>query len=349
MKKGVHLLFIAILLSSGAFVQFSKAEVRSDVSSLPTAVNINRNSITGFVFNSSRQPVSDVYVELQSDIYTTLSRTKTSSSGFFAFRGLRDGRYHIKVLTYGTNYEDQTRSVSLVSISAVPGRGAISEQVDFYLRLRRDANIGPLAAPGVIFAQEVPERAKKHYEEGINFLGDKKEKEGFESLKKSLEIFPDYFLALDRLGTEYVVRGYNRPAYVLLARAVEINPKSFSSTFGLGLTQFRLQEYNESVKNLKRATEIYNLSVNAHMWLGIALHQNGKLSEAETSLLEANKLSKGESAEVHWQLARLYNEQERYSEAVAELELFLKYNPKAKDDEKIMQTIAALRQKASER
>lgn len=305
------------------------------------------NSVTGFVFDSSRQPLTDVFVELQNDLYTTISRTKTTSSGFYAFRGLRDGVYNIKVLPLKTNLLEQTRSVSLVSFSAVPGRGSASEQVDFYLQLNKNSAAGnnQLAIPGVIFAQDIPEQARNFYEEGAKLLNEKKEREGFESLKKSLEIFPDYFLALDLLGTEYVLRGYYDPAYELLSRAVRINPKSFSSTFGLGLSQYRLQKYDDAEKNLKLATEIYGESINGHLWLGIVLHQNGKLAAAEKSLLFADKLSKGEADVIHWQLARLYNDQKRFDDAANELELFLKYNPNARDKEKIKETIRKLRQK----
>ncbi len=57
--------------------------------------------------------------------------------------------------------------------------------------------LGPLAAPpGVVLAQEVPKNAEALYQEGIRFLTDGKEKEGFEKLKESLELFPAYYLAL---------------------------------------------------------------------------------------------------------------------------------------------------------
>jgi hypothetical protein len=42
----------------------------------------------------------------------------------------------------------------------------------------------------------------------------RKSSEGLEALKKALEVFPDYYLALDRLGAEYAVRGITKPAYL---------------------------------------------------------------------------------------------------------------------------------------
>ena len=48
----------------------------------------------------------------------------------------------------------------------------------------------------------------------------------------------------------------------------------------------------------------------------------------------------------NWSKLDQSREQVFYAEAAAELELFLKYNPKARDDEKIKQTIENLKQKA---
>ncbi|MGI8542165.1 MAG: tetratricopeptide repeat protein [Aridibacter sp.] len=337
-----------VLIFMGLCIQIANAYTRPQVNRLANKVEFlqDRNSIIGFVFNENRSPVADVYVELLDDLNVTIFRARTSGSGLYTFKGLANGQYNVKVLDYGGNYEGQTRAVSLVAFSAVPGRGAVNEQVDFYLKAKRNTNTGPLAAPGVIFVQEVPDKAKKLYESGIEDLLDKNENKGFDKLKQSLEIFPDYFLALDRLGREYVVRGYYQAAYVLLTKAVEVNPRSFSSTFGLGLASFRLQQVDQAINLLKRAVEIDNKLANGFLWLGIAYLQNKKFSQAEMSLNKANKLSKGESAEVHWQLARLYKDQNRFSESADSLELYLKYKSETAETEKIKETIKTLRQKA---
>jgi tetratricopeptide (TPR) repeat protein len=247
---------------------------------------------------------------------------------------------------------EQIQEVLLSPVSAVPGSGADNQQIDFYLRLREGANRGPFSVPGAIFAQEVPDAAKKFYELGISELRQKNEKEGFENLKKALDVFPNYFLALDRLGTEYAARGRTNPNYfeaarILLTKALEVNPRSFSSMFGLGFTQYHQGMIKEAVDNIERAVTVYNDSPNAFLWLGIAQKRVGKLVQAEASLKRANELSKGKEADVHWQLGGLYNDQKRFAEAAAELELFLKNKPDARDAEKIKQLIAQLKQKAA--
>ena len=319
---------------------------------LPLPVSQGRNSVSGHVFGDSRQPLSDVHVELLSDLGQTVSRTRTNGSGRYAFFGIADGRYKVRVLPYAADYVEQTQDVSLLPLSAIPGSGAETQQLDFYLRPRAAANAGPLSAPGaVLFVQEVPAEAKRLFEKGIADLRAKREKEGFESLRGSLEIFPTYFAALDRLGNEYAVRGnldkkYFEAARVLLTRAVEVNRKSFSSMFGLGFSLYHLGLIDQSIEYLKSATNLHNKMINGHLWLGLALKRAGKLAEAEVALKRADELSSGKEAEVHWHLAGLYGDQKRHKEAADELEKFLKNKPDARDAEKIRQVIGQLRQKA---
>lgn len=315
-------------------------------------INQNGNSISGHVFGDSRRPVPDVYVELLNDVYSTIARTKTTGAGLYIFRNLSQGNFKVRVLPYGTDYSEQTQDLVIQNISIVGrmggGGGAENAQMDFYLRLKPNANAGPFAGlPGVVFAQEVPEPARKLYELGIGNLREKKEKDGFENLKKSLEIFPTYYLALDRLGTEYVARGHYEAGYVLLTKSVEVNRSSFSSVFGLGVAQCNLKQNNEAIENLKRATVLYNKSINAQLWLGIALKRGGKPDQAELAFKRADELSKSKSAEVHWQIALLYSEQKRYKEAADKLELFLKHQSDARDAGKIKQLIQQLREKAA--
>lgn len=352
MKKVICLLIGVVVSITGLFIQISKGDTNNKIVSnqvLSKSDFQNRNSITGYVFSDSRSPISDIHVELLTDIYTTIARTRTNGVGLFTFRGLSDGNYKVKILPYNANYEEQIKDVALISVSAVAGSGSISEQIDFYLKTKKNTSAGPFGDPGVILAQEIPSAAKKAYEEGIVLLEDKKEKEGFEKLKNALEIFPDYYLALDRLGTEYVVRGYYEASLILLTKAVELNPRSFSSTFGLGLSQFRLKQADKAVESLLKATEINKEYANGFLWLGIAFHNTGKLDEAVNALLKADKLSKGESADVHWQMARVYKDQKLYDKSANELELFLKYNPEASNKEEIKRTIQILRQKETEK
>lgn len=310
-----------------------------------------RNEISGTVFGETGRPVPDVFVELLTDTYSTVGRRRTDGSGRFSFNGLGEGRHKVKVLPYGTDYMEQTQEVVLASVSATPGSGSDRQYVDIYLRLNERANAGPFSVMrGVIFVQEVPDRARKLYDEGRRYLREKDEKNGLQSLKEAIEVFPNYYEALDRLGGEYAMRGekdrsYYEAGIILLTRAAEINNRSFSSVFGLGWIQYHLGITKQAIESFKRAIELDSKVPETYLWLGKALRRASTLDQAEEALKRANLVSKGKVAEVHWQLAGLYREQKRYKEAADELELFLKAEPKAADAEKIREAIKQLRVK----
>jgi Flp pilus assembly protein TadD len=364
MKKAAPLLLSLAVGASAAHVQSVTANASSPLAASAPFANLilqGRSTLTVRVYSPSRTPLSDIYVELQNDTYSTVGRARTDGAGRISFLNLADGTYRVRVLAYGTEYAEQMHDVIIASIGQLPRElgigsgGGTNEMVDIYLKARDNASANPFAAPpGTVFAQVVPEAAKKLYEKGVSELRDKKEKEGFASLKQSLEVFPTYYLALERLGTEYVQRGsadnrYYEAARVLLTKAVEVNPKGFPSTFGLGLAQYQLKMTEQSVETLKRATTLYASSVNAYVYLGMALKQAKRADEAEAAFKRANVIGNGKAAEVHWQLARLYSEQNRYQEAADALELYLKYRTDKNDTEKVRQLIAQLREKAAKK
>ncbi|MGE3466937.1 MAG: carboxypeptidase regulatory-like domain-containing protein [Pyrinomonadaceae bacterium] len=329
MRKALHLLVLAGIFALSAADGYGQ----------------NRNSVTGFVFDESRRPVSQIYVELLNEFYSTVSRARTGGSGMYSFRNLESGLYYVKVLYAGTNFEVQIKSVSLVPISVIQGRGAAAEQVDFYLRSRKQPDRGEPGPPAVIFVQDVPAEAKTLFEEGVRELDTSKD-EAFAKIKRAIEIFPEYFAALDRLGLAYLELGHYEAAYVLLAKAVSVNSRSLPTTIGLGVAEFRLGAVKPSLERFRQAVKLDSTSINAQLWLGISLHSTSDLAGALTALMEAAKLSDGKVAEVHWQLARVYKDQKNFSKAADELETFLRLRPDAQNAAEIKKIITSLRTKA---
>lgn len=307
------------------------------------------NSINGHVFDAqNRMPVGDIYVELQDQLGITLARGRVNTTGRFFFGGLPSGTFNIKILPFGTNYEETVQSVRLVSMPI--GRGRYSSDmayVDVYLKLDpRRANRENLGAASVVFAQEVPDKARKLYKKGANQLDDKKD-QGLDNLKKAVEIFPNYYDALDRLGTELVLRKQYAEAAPFLIRAIDINNRSYSSFYALGVASYNLKNLPAAIEALRAATAINPQSVNAQIFYGMVLRIDGSYEKAEKALLQAKNLTKNAPVgEIHWQLALLYEKNARYKEAADELERYLKVEPKAANAEQIKSLIADLRAKA---
>lgn len=320
-----------------------------------------RSTIYGNVYGEGRRPVADVYVELLDDVNSSIRQIKTDLSGRFQFSGLVDGRYMIKIRRGNTGYHEYSQQVVISAVSSVrPSEGARSggadnQHIDIGLTLDERGMYGPFSgAPAVLFAQEIPPAAKRHFDDGIRFLREKKEEQAFASLRQAIEVFPDYYAALDRLGGEYAVRGvtekatnkeYLQAGLVLLTKATQVNPRSYSSMYGLGWTEYHLGMTDEAIDHLGKATTIYGKAADAYLFQAKAYRRSKMLDKAEEALKRADQLRSGKDADIHWQLAGVYNDQKRYGEAADQMELYLKNAPKGEDQVKIKELIKRWRDK----
>ncbi len=107
MKKA-NLFAASILIASFLSLFIGQAEAKTFYTKL---IQQNRNTISGHIFDSQRRPVTEVYVELQNELYSTIARSKSNGSGRYYFGNLSAGRFIVRVLPYGTNLEEQSQEV----------------------------------------------------------------------------------------------------------------------------------------------------------------------------------------------------------------------------------------------
>ena len=310
--------------------------------------NLGRNTISGYVFDTQRRPVTQIYVELQNEVSSVIGRTKTDGSGRYLFSNLSAGRFAIHVLPYGTNLEEQTQEVEIVNYVAPGSNTSAYEQKDFYLRVRRNENEAK-AVTGIIFVQDIPKEAQKSYERAISNLDNKKIDTGIDELQNALKLFPDYYLALERLGNELIKQQKYGEATEIYKRAVSVNSRSFNGWYGLSFASYALKQTENAVEAAEKAISINSSSVDALLMLGISERQAKHYDTAEKTLKQANKLAKGGSADVHWNLALLYVYNfKRYKLAADELELYLKTQPNTEKEEMVRKLIKQYREKPDE-
>ncbi|MGI9108196.1 MAG: CDC27 family protein [Pyrinomonadaceae bacterium] len=355
MFKATHIL-VGTALGVSLLVQALSASATTARPRALTAglVQSGGNTLSGFVFGGQRLPVADINVELLDEFNRTLDRARTNGSGSYYFARLGPGRYRVRVLAFETIYAEQTQEVEIINMARRTGDGGVqitgreSAQLDFYLRPRASAvaNVST-GANSVVFAQAVPEEARKTFEQGVADLRENREASGLNALKRSIELFPEYYAALDRLGTEYIMRRHYLAAAILLNQAVKVNQRAHTSYYSLGYSLYNLNRKREAIESLKRAVNLNAASVNAPILLGRTLREVGKYDDAERQLKRAKELAKGIASEVNWQLALLYgNNLKRYTEAADELELFLKAQPESRDTASIRKLITTFRDKA---
>src|ERR1051325_4080000 len=305
--------------------------------------SVSNNTISGHVSNDQHVPVKELRVELMNEVDTVISTVKTDGSGLFVVHKLSYGTLQVRVQTAGTNYVSQTKRVDLARPT---GFGVATEEVDFVLSPIK-SNPGSVAKPGVIFVQEVPEAARKQYQKAIDLLDkSNRRQEAFAALKSAVEIFPQYFDALEMLGTEQVRDQQYEAAIPVLTKALEVNSKAYASCFVLGVAQYHLKQLQPAIESLRRALLLNEKSINANLWLGIALRQTSRPEDAEAYLKRADALADSKVPDDQRQPALLFNQLKRYKEAADELEIFLKVEPDARDAEQIKKLIQRLRERS---
>jgi len=299
-------------------------------------------TIIGNVRDQAGQFVTGVRVTVSDENFQQISTLFVDNSGRFQLPGLRSGRYQFHVETTGTPYEEQIQTHDLQAVR-IRGTGSEPYPIEFILKFKKGKEVPTKS--DTVFAQRVPEAARAEYERGLISLKSNKPEPGVTALKKAIEIFPDYYDALELLGSEHVKRGEFELALPVLTHAVEVNHRAPKSLYALGVAYLKLNRFAESVELLEKAAELDGNNANVHMMLGLANGNNRALDRAEAAFKKALQLGGAGVAEAHFYLAGIYNKQERYQEAWRELELYLKEATDIKDREQVKSLIEKLKAK----
>lgn len=300
-------------------------------------------AIRGYVRNSSGQAVGNIRVSLLDEYRQSLKTLFSDATGRYEFRAVSRGVFFLRVDTTGTIYENTEQRIELSSLSAT----RVEEPVMIDIIIKAKNSPAPGAQPSTTFTQEVPEVARKEYERGLSHLKNSKVDLAMISFKQSVELFSDYYDALEQLGNLYVEQRDYAGAEPLLKRALEINKSGWRVHYSLGIAQYNLNRRSEAAASLKRAVELNGDSANVHMWLGIVLAQNVESRlDAIRAFERVRQIAKDAIPEAYFYLGSLYSKNNQNREAAEALEHFLRISPQAGDREKLKKVIEQLRQKA---
>jgi tetratricopeptide (TPR) repeat protein len=297
-------------------------------------------TLIGSVRDQKGLTVSGVRVSIVDENFQPIYTAFVDGSGRFTVKGVKQGRFTIKIETTGTQYQEQSQSLELQSIRQLGGNETYN--VDFILKFKVGNTSG---RAGAVFAQDVPKPALKEYENALKNLKSNKADQAITELKKAVEIFPEYYDALELLGVEYLKKGQYDSAIPLFTHALEINKRGTKCVYGLGVAHLRLNHLNDAVEWLEKSALADPISVNTQMMLGLAYGTGGAFEKSEIALKKALQLGGASAAEAHYYLAGLYNKLQKYHEAVLELDAYLKDGKDLKDPAQIKAMIEKLKEK----
>lgn len=334
---------------------FNVALIISQFFSLAIAAQ-SGSTIEGRVTGPNRQGIVNARVSLQDDGYSERQMLYTDNSGRYRFKGVPSGVIYLVVEAMDGSYEKETRRIEVNPINLrrdTTGkiRGGETFYEDFSLKPKKmDGGMGAaMGKPVAVFAQQVPESAKKEYETGVKNFEQNNAAEGIAALKHAIELFPDYYDALDRLGGEYVRQRNFAVAIPLLEHSTQVNKDSWSSFYYLGVAQLEASQGDAGIHSLRRAVELNPNSVNVNMRLGMALAKDPQThTEAIEAMKKVAQLAGKQVPDCYLYLAQLYAKQTKYKEAADALETYVKMTPQADatQREQYKKLIEQLRRKA---
>jgi Flp pilus assembly protein TadD len=295
------------------------------------------NTITGMILTPEGQRLTrPVAIRLQSP--TRGDRVIMSDEyGKFTFRGLPSGDYTI-VIDKEKEFQPLTQVVSLIQPRGFPPTTQT-------LSIRLSARPVSDAKPGVINADTagVPKAALEFYNKAIELAKTGDRKGAIEQLQLAIAEHPNFMLAYNELGVQYLRLNEFEKADEALVGALKIQPEAFAPIMNRGIVLFSMRKYADAEPVLRKARSVKPDASVTHYFLGQALANLGKFDEAEKELATAIATGGDEMKEAHRVLAILYSARGDKNAAAKELESYLKLAPNAPDAEKLRTAIRQLR------
>ncbi len=298
--------------------------------------------VEGYVRDRRGNAIPDTVVVLKTASGMQVDRASTNRDGHYIFFQLGAGTYIISVEPKPPQ-EAETRMVEFL-----PGDNDGHRREDFFI----DRPLQMLAAAvssEPVFHQDVPSQAKQAYDTAIERLRLGRVEEGLAGLERAVDVFPNYFLALNRLGMEYLQLGDAAKTGQWCQRAVAVNRNSASSFFGLGWAFYQIEKLDEAAKALSEAAKLNPKASETHWYAGMTSIELKRWPAAEQSFQSYLKLNeRNDRPMVHLYLTSVYDQLGRYDAAVLSLETYLKSVPPKERTQKLRDLLAQLQRKRNQ-
>ena len=339
--------FFALLIVGVVFaLTFNVTDAQTKVNSTGTG---GIHQVRGKVYmpNGSATDLS-IEVELQSNNFGSL-KLRTDASGSFAFENLAPGPYTV-IVNAGEQFEVARESVLVDDSIRTPFPSQPVPKlltVPIYLQMKRGARTeetGVINAKWTDISKDAIHSVDKGNEAALNKDLDKAEA----AYKKAIEIAPTYAPAYVALGKLYLTQGKLDDAITNLHLAIHYDQSDFDARLTLGVAFLNQKELEGARRELSEAASLNKTAVMPRYYLGLVFLQKHDTNSAKTHL-EAAKEMIGDHVFplLHRYLGVVYAAKEMNKEAVAELETYIKQDPKAKDTDQVKQAIADLKSKIS--
>jgi tetratricopeptide (TPR) repeat protein len=224
---------------------------------------------------------------------------------------------------------------------------------------------GPKAVDARQLRTQIPAAARREYDMALENIAAGNTKAAILHLEKAVELAPDYYDALNKLGGEYVRSGQYREAEAVLDRARTLNPNDALPLTNLGILYLKQGDrlevlaavkadfgsesprafFEKAVDVFEKALRLNSLSPRANLYLGTALYKAGAYERAEPVLRNALDLD-GQLHEARLTLIHVYARTKRYDDGLKQISAYLDANPDS-PEKKRLEALKAQMEKAA--
>jgi len=263
----------------------------------------------------------------------------TGSDGSVEFSRLSVGAFTIRASHQG--YEPVEAQIDLRN------RDRTLQSVDISLMPRRHEESGTPNGIVAANALNVPDNARKEFERGSRLLNEKKDfSRSIAAFHRAIDLYPGYADAYFLLGTAQMQANAASDAEGSLRKAIALDAHMTAPYYPLAPMLFGQKRYAEERELLLEAQK---LDATDWRWPFELARCHAQLSQWESALRYGLAASGGANVppRIHLLLADIYANSNRPREAVAELELFTKLDPKSSYMGRVDEVLPILRRRAA--
>jgi len=333
------------------------------------AQNPGAFTLRGQIVGPPVQVSGNLEVVLERSVDHSVAKTYTDSSGNFEFRNIEAGRYDVVVKADG--YETARQYVEVGNSLADSVGLAAAEAADptalanappgvigpIFVVLRRKSAIPGVesdaeteAAPAVIaeLTQKYSRKLADEYAKALEFNRKGETGKALERMEFVVKQAADLPVVRNSLGVLYQKAGRRRDAEREYNAARKLNPQLTAALLNLGSLYLEEAEdsaalgpiatgriLDDALDVLEAAVKLQPDSALAHYLLGVANYQSSFDEEAEAGFKRAFELERMPPARL--MLAHIYARQTKWTDALTQLDAYLKENPNSPDRAQVLE------------
>jgi Flp pilus assembly protein TadD len=147
-------------------------------------------------------------------------------------------------------------------------------------------------ASGVVtlheLAHRIPRRAEREYQRAVAADGKGDHKAAITSFQKAIAIDPEFCMALNNLGAEYLQTNEVDLAIEQFNKAVAVDPHAVKPYSNLAIAYLRKEQFGDAERAARRVLDIDRADTHGHLALGISFVMQRKFTpEIQRSLEKA--------------------------------------------------------------